>query len=84
MLFDVPRVRRAKQLKQVKFQLSGVKFAENHVHIVLLRVSLLIHDHAVKEFHVCAPARDSFESLFSVADLGEEFEALVSLSLRLR
>jgi hypothetical protein len=84
LLFDVTRVRCAKQLKQVKFQLSGVELAENHVHIVLLRVSLLKHHHAVEKFHIRAPARDGFESLFSVADLGEKFEALVSLSLRLR
>jgi hypothetical protein len=83
LLFDIAGVRRTKKLKQVQFKLSGIQFAEYRVDIVLLRVSLLKHDHAIEKLHVSAPARNGLQSLLSVAHFRKEFEPLVPLSLGL-
>ena len=83
LLFDVAGVGRTKELKQVQLKLSGVEFTKNQVHIVLLGISLLKHNHAIEELHVSAPPRDGLQSLLGVADFREELEPLIPLSLGL-
>ena len=83
LLFDVAGVGRTKELKQVQLKLSGVEFTKNQVHIVLLGISLLKHNHAIEELHVSAPPGDRLQSLLSVADFSEELKPLIPLSLGL-